>query len=417
MILETTPVPQVQFVFVAILPMSIGEFQRQQSQYLASVASMANVDISLVTVVSVTEISLRRGGRGGRSLLAVGVEVETAILTSSAQRDSLAQTVSQDALDRELVKNGLPKSFALTVKSGAGVIQGIANPSVLVSLVSLPLGLLLICTGFRVLRLYKRRQVQPQPFVKVLPLDGEDEPEGEADEFDRCSSSDSERVIAIGHSAGTTGSVGRPWLLDEFERLDEGDEEQSAARNGILAYSEPDLNSTVVGKHGRDTPLVEQDRYIDNSNQLWILHEVGWSLSRDILSQQEHIPRSLSNLQALPRRPTRLLPIAGGGKVHPPPWEKSLRLSPTAFLFLNTTIPDDLREPEARGPLQLQGRRSRDEDAGEAEHLPGSSMLETEANRQHERDVALDLALMPAFDMSLSQGLRTLKKLPRGFRD
>eukprot|EP00960_Hanusia_phi_P013564 397434-Hanusia_phi.AAC.2 len=359
---------------------------------------MANVDVSQISVVSVREISLRRGDRVGRALLAVGVEVETAILTSSTEKDALIQSVNQAALDRELVKNGLPKSFALVVSSGTAAIHAMVNRSALVSLVALPLGILLVFTGCRVFRLYKRQEGTN----KVVPVDTEGEDE---DAMERSSWSDSEQPLAIEHSAGTTGNA----LMDELETF--AAEEEPSGMDLVLAYSEPDLRSTVIGKHRRDVPVIEHDMHMDGSNRLWILHEAGWSLSRDLVSRHNRISPHVPKLRALPRKPARLLPIAQRGHVHAPPWERQLRLSPTASLFLSKTAQDDQR---GQGPLTGGTLQE------EATSLPGTihgsfiDMVSSHEGREEEvQDSYEDIALMT---IGFSSGTRKLKKLPRGFR-
>jgi hypothetical protein len=117
---------------VAVVEMSRAEFEAAQDSFLQGLASAAGVDISKVKIVSIKEIALRRGflfsypskpyntaapkkesntnmGHGigsKRQLLATAIEVTTAVETTVAQSDSIAGSLSGDAVKEQMSARG-----------------------------------------------------------------------------------------------------------------------------------------------------------------------------------------------------------------------------------------------------------------------------------------------------------------------
>jgi hypothetical protein len=119
---------------VAVVEMSRAEFEASQGTFLETLASATGVDKSKVKIVSIKEISLRRGsfaffhsdlydmaasktepinksgpehGIGSRrKLLATGVEVTTAVETTAAQSDSMAASLSGNAVKEQMSARG-----------------------------------------------------------------------------------------------------------------------------------------------------------------------------------------------------------------------------------------------------------------------------------------------------------------------
>ena len=114
--------------------MSRAEFEASQGTFLEALASATGVDKSKVKIVSIKEISLRRGslaffhsdlsniaaskteqinesgleyGIGSRrKLLATGVEVTTAVETTAAQSESMAASLSGKAVKEQMSSRG-----------------------------------------------------------------------------------------------------------------------------------------------------------------------------------------------------------------------------------------------------------------------------------------------------------------------
>ena len=114
--------------------MSRAEFEASQGTFLETLASATGVDKNKVKIVSIKEISLRRGslaffhsdlsniaaskteqinesglehGIGSRrKLLATGVEVTTAVETTAAQSESMAASLSGKAVKEQMSSRG-----------------------------------------------------------------------------------------------------------------------------------------------------------------------------------------------------------------------------------------------------------------------------------------------------------------------
>ena len=119
---------------VAVVEMSRAEFEASQGTFLETLASATGVDKNKVKIVSIKEISLRRGslaffhsdlsniaaskteqinesglehGIGSRrKLLATGVEVTTAVETTAAQSESMAASLSGKAVKEQMSSRG-----------------------------------------------------------------------------------------------------------------------------------------------------------------------------------------------------------------------------------------------------------------------------------------------------------------------
>ncbi len=114
--------------------MSRAEFEASQGTFLETLASATGVDKNKVKIVSIKEISLRRGslaffhsdlydmaapkteainksgpehGIGSRrKLLVTGIEVTTAVETTAAQSDSMAVSLSGNAVKEQMSARG-----------------------------------------------------------------------------------------------------------------------------------------------------------------------------------------------------------------------------------------------------------------------------------------------------------------------
>jgi hypothetical protein len=119
---------------VAVVEMSRAEFEASQGTFLETLAFATGVDKNKVKIVSIKEISLRRGslaffhsdlydmaapkteainksgpehGIGSRrKLLVTGIEVTTAVETTAAQSDSMAVSLSGNAVKEQMSARG-----------------------------------------------------------------------------------------------------------------------------------------------------------------------------------------------------------------------------------------------------------------------------------------------------------------------
>ena len=102
--------------FAVSLPLTEAEFDTAaQTSYKASVATVASVEASTVSIDSITAVARRR------RLLSAGIEVETSVqATSSAAATSISTSITIEALNTQLDTAGLP---AASMVSAPAVVQ------------------------------------------------------------------------------------------------------------------------------------------------------------------------------------------------------------------------------------------------------------------------------------------------------
>lgn len=96
--------------FAVSLPLTEAEFDTAaQTSYKASIATVASVEASAVSIDSVTAVARRR------RLLNAGIEVETSVqATSSAAATSISTSITIEALNTQLDTAGLPAASMVT---------------------------------------------------------------------------------------------------------------------------------------------------------------------------------------------------------------------------------------------------------------------------------------------------------------
>lgn len=177
---QTLPVVEV----TVSLPMSKADFERQEDLFVAALAKSAGVEVSDVSIISVTESSAAR-----RRLLAPSVQVSSEIQASDT--DSVSQALTTDTLNKNLGEAGLPQAtgpITTSVREPPAAAPALEEPPVKEKTKSqLPLiiggsvagGVLLVAGAWLIYKKFqgtnvKRNQPSPLPMsISQNPIDSQ----------------------------------------------------------------------------------------------------------------------------------------------------------------------------------------------------------------------------------------------------